>query len=89
MLKAIILFVLCLLLPLTTLFADSPTLSRDPIKIGWIGPLSGCCSVTGVDSVKAVQMVFDQVNSTGGINGHPLILKVEDDRYETNLSISH
>jgi branched-chain amino acid transport system substrate-binding protein len=59
-----------------------------PVKIGWIGPLTGNSAVVGVDSVKAVQMVLQDLNAQGGVNGHPLQLFIEDDRYETAKSLS-
>lgn len=65
----------------------APERNNASIRIGWIGPLSGCCAVTGVDSVKALQMVFDEVNARGGIGGQSVELIAEDDRYEVSRSL--
>ena len=56
---------------------------ESPITIGWIGPLSGNAAVLGVDTVPAIELVFQQVNAKGGISGHAIELLVEDDRYDT------
>lgn len=58
------------------------------IKIGWIGPLTGNAAVLGVDSVPAIQIAFEQLNASGGINGQKLRLVVEDDQYQTAKTIS-
>jgi branched-chain amino acid transport system substrate-binding protein len=60
----------------------------DVVKIGWIGPLTGNSSALGVDSVVAVQMVFDRINKQGEINGRQLEIVVEDDQYITSKTVS-
>ena len=59
-----------------------------PIKIGWIGPLSGPSAVVGIDAAPAIRLVFDEVNARGGINGRKIELIAEDDRYVTAESIA-
>jgi|GEM_PF-4819351 len=61
---------------------------QSPIKIGWIGPLTGNAAVLGVDSVPAMELVFDEINSSGGINKLPIKLLVEDDQYITAKSVA-
>lgn len=58
------------------------------IKIGWVGPLTGNSAVLGVDSVAAVQMVFDELNAKGGVRGRRLELLAEDDAYDPARSVS-
>ncbi|MCB0325645.1 MAG: ABC transporter substrate-binding protein, partial [Bdellovibrionales bacterium] len=60
----------------------------EPIKIGWIGPLTGDAAVLGMDSMPAAQMVFEEVNSAGGIAGRRIELVVEDDQYLTAKTVS-
>jgi branched-chain amino acid transport system substrate-binding protein len=49
-----------------------------PIKIGFIGPLTGSASSIGQNAQSAVEVAVDQVNSAGGINGRPLQVIYED-----------
>lgn len=76
------------LISILTLFILSASAQQGEIKIGWIGPLTGPSAVLGVDSLKAVQMAFDDVNAKGGVNGLKLKLFVEDDQYSTPKTLS-
>ena len=64
------------------------TLAADPIKIGWSGPLTGNSAVLGVDSLQAARLAVDQANASGGIDGQPVELAVEDDQYDTAKAVS-
>jgi branched-chain amino acid transport system substrate-binding protein len=79
-----------LLLCLASLLLSPITARSDlaPIRIGWIGPLTGPAAALGVDSVPAIQLVFEEVNSKGGIQGQKLELVVEDDQYQTSKTVS-
>jgi branched-chain amino acid transport system substrate-binding protein len=59
-----------------------------PIKIGWIGPLSGNSAVLGIDSVQAAQIAVDEFNEAGGIPGHTVVLVSEDDQYDTAKALT-
>jgi len=60
----------------------------EPIKIGWIGPLTGSAAALGVDSVPAIKIAFDEINAKGGILGRQLELVVEDDQYQTAKTVA-
>ncbi len=69
---------------LTTLFAaglffSTQALSSNTIKIGVAGAHSGDLASYGLPTVKAVELVANNLNSTGGINGQKIELLVEDD----------
>jgi len=49
-----------------------------PIKIGFIGPLTGSASSIGLNAQSAVEIAADEINSAGGINGRPLQVIYED-----------
>jgi branched-chain amino acid transport system substrate-binding protein len=49
------------------------------ILIGQSAPLSGALANTGNGLIIGTRIVFDQVNSEGGINGHKLVQVVKDD----------
>lgn len=54
--------------------------SGGPIKIGYIGPLTGDAAAYGVDTLNGVKMAIDERNATGGVNGHMIELVAEDGR---------
>lgn len=48
------------------------------VKIGFIGPLTGDAASTGLADKAAVEVAVDEVNKSGGINGHTLEVIFED-----------
>ena len=76
-----------LLIPLFALgfllTACGQTVSDDgtgPIKIGYIGPLTGDANTYGSDTLNGAQMKVDEINAAGGINGREILLIAEDAR---------
>ncbi len=51
-----------------------------PIKIGYIGPLTGDAASYGSDTLNAVKMKVEEVNAQGGVNGSMIELIAEDGR---------
>ena len=49
-----------------------------PVKIGFIGPLTGDAASIGQNEQAAVQLAVDEVNKAGGINGQPMQVIYED-----------
>lgn len=62
--------------------------SNDVIKIGYIGPVSGPAAVLGVDAVATLEILADQINDSGGINGKRIEIVVEDDQYVPTKTLS-
>jgi branched-chain amino acid transport system substrate-binding protein len=56
-----------------------PAMAQDEIKIGVMAPLTEDWASEGKDMVKVVQILADQVNEAGGVNGAKLVLEVADD----------
>ncbi len=56
-----------------------PGIHGTPIRIGGILPLSGSIAIYGLDCLNGVELAFEEINATGGVNGRPLELIVEDD----------
>lgn len=54
--------------------------NRKPIKIAFIGAISGSSSEIGVSARNGSMQMIDQVNSTGGVNGRKLQLDVFDNK---------
>ncbi len=59
--------------------AKAPTTSG-PIRIGYMGPLTGDAASYGIDTLNAVRMKIDEVNAEGGVNDRHLELVAEDTR---------
>src|SRR3989338_6431973 len=68
-------------LPLATLALTAcQSGGSGPIKIGFIGPLTGDIAGIGADMLNGVQVAVDEVNADGGINGRQIELIAEDGR---------
>lgn len=55
-----------------------PAIGQEPIKIGWIGPLSGWGAPGGNAIMRGTQLAIDHVNAAGGIDGRKLVLVARD-----------
>jgi len=53
-----------------------------PIKIGWIGGLTGTGAVYGTIALNAAQLAVEDINNDGGINGRKIELVAEDGKCE-------
>ncbi len=51
-----------------------------PIKIGFIGPLTGDASTYGADTLHGTQIAIEEINAAGGVNGRMIELIAEDGR---------
>jgi branched-chain amino acid transport system substrate-binding protein len=56
-----------------------------PYKIGSLQPLSGAAAAGGKTALVGIQMAADRINKSGGINGRPVELLVED--YESKPDV--
>jgi branched-chain amino acid transport system substrate-binding protein len=57
-----------------------------PFKIGSIQPLSGVAAPGGKTALVGLQMAVDRINKSGGINGRPIDLLVEDDESKPDVA---
>ena len=53
-----------------------------PIKIGWIGGLTGTGASYGTIALNAAQLAVEDINNDGGINGRKIELVAEDGKCE-------
>jgi branched-chain amino acid transport system substrate-binding protein len=67
--------------------AQTPGVTADTIKIGSFGALTGPGYLYGKLPMNGVEVVFDEVNKDGGINGRKLVLVREDDRCDPTAAI--
>jgi branched-chain amino acid transport system substrate-binding protein len=79
-----ILFGVALTLPAA---AETRGVTDSEILIGTYTDLSGVTAMWGVNNTNAWRMVFDDVNSAGGINGRKIKYIVEDNQYQIPRSV--
>lgn len=64
--------------------------AAEPYKIGAVFSITGVGSFLGEPEKKTAEMIADEVNKKGGINGHPIELIIADDESDTtkcNLAV--
>lgn len=61
-------------------------LSGEPIKIGFIGPLTGDVSALGSNARAATELAIKEINDAGGINGMPVSAVYEDGKCNAGAS---
>ncbi len=59
---------------------QQPQDKEQPVKIGWIGPLTGEMAALGINNLKGIQVAVNEINSQGGISGKQIELISEDDK---------
>ncbi len=52
---------------------------RDPFRIGFVGPMTGRFSDLGVHGRNGAVLAVEAINVSGGVNGQPFELLIEDD----------
>ena len=67
------------LLSLAALLVPCTGVAAQSVKIGLMAPLTGSFASEGQDMQKLVELLAQEVNKAGGINGTPVELVVEDD----------
>jgi branched-chain amino acid transport system substrate-binding protein len=58
----------------------SASTTKAPIIIGFVTSETGSAASTNVDTVDGAEARIDAQNAAGGVNGHKLVLDVEDDQ---------
>lgn len=56
----------------------STTASTEPIKIGFISPLTGDASSLGVPTKQAAELAAEEINAAGGVSGRKIQFIAED-----------
>lgn len=67
------------ILALGFIFFFSATVFADTIKIGLMGPMTGAWASEGQEMKQVLEIMVEEVNAAGGINGQKVELIVEDD----------
>lgn len=76
----ILLFIAVMIMSLASCGGAPGAAGSNKIKIGLEAPLTGDFAYEGKGMQKAVQLLVDQANAAGGINGQQIELIVEDDK---------
>ncbi len=66
----------------------TPALAKDTIKIGAILAVTGPASFLGAPEAKTLQMLAEEINSQGGINGKKIELIIKDSGASPEKAIS-
>lgn len=80
------LVVLVLVVAGIMLFGKGNKQDEGPIKLGFVGPLTGDVSTLGVNASKAAQLAVDEINAAGGINGRTIEFIAEDGQCTGNVA---
>ena len=67
---------------------NSTTSKGNPIRIAFIGPLTGDGAEWGDIEKKSTQLAVEEINSKGGVNGRLIEVKYEDAKCEGKLAVS-
>jgi branched-chain amino acid transport system substrate-binding protein len=60
--------------------------AEKPYKIGSLQPMTGGAAVGGKTASVGIQMAVDRINKSGGINGRPVELLLEDDESKPDVA---
>jgi branched-chain amino acid transport system substrate-binding protein len=66
----------------------SPTVAATPYKIGAIFSVTGANSPLGTPEKQTVEMMVEQINAKGGINGHLLQAVIYDDKTDATEAVT-
>ena len=68
--------------------AQVPGVTADTIRIGSFGPLTGPNYLFGKLVMNGAEIVYNEANKQGGINGRKIVLVREDDRCDPATAIA-
>lgn len=52
------------------------------LRVGAVLPLTGSAGVWGQNAKMGIDLALNQINATGGVNGHPIKVLYEDSQSE-------
>jgi branched-chain amino acid transport system substrate-binding protein len=59
----------------------------NPIKIGWLGSLSGVLAPYGLENKRGVEFAVERINKAGGIKGRPLEVIYVDSKFDSAFAV--
>ena len=76
------------MLMLFTVFACKTKTAEQPIRIGWIGSLTGDSAVWGTNESNMLKMLVEEANAAGGILGRKVELTCYDTKGDANEAVN-
>jgi branched-chain amino acid transport system substrate-binding protein len=61
--------------------------AEGPIKVGWVGPLSGVLASYGLENKRGVEFAVKQINAAGGLKGRPLEVIYVDSKFDPGFAV--
>jgi branched-chain amino acid transport system substrate-binding protein len=61
--------------------------AEEPIKIGWIGALSGVLAPYGLENKRGVEFAVEQINKAGGVKGRQLEVTYVDSKFDSGFAV--
>lgn len=87
-----VLAVITAILVILTLFVGckkkEEAAAKEPIKVGAILAVTGGASFLGAPESKTLEMLLEETNAAGGIDGHPVELIIKDSQASAEKAIS-
>ena len=62
--------------------------AQEPIKIGFIGSLTGGSAIDGTEQLNSLQLAVDEINQAGGIDGRQIKLIAEDGKCDAKEAVT-
>jgi len=81
------LFIILVIISLTNLIFVLGCSKEEPLKIGFIGGLSGRVADLGISGRNGAILAVEHRNNNGGINGQPVLLITMDDKQDKNIAV--
>lgn len=75
-------------LVLSACATPAPQAQQTPLKIGWVGALSGDNAIMGKWNTDGIKLLLDDVNSKGGVAGRKIELVQVDDQADASKSVT-
>jgi branched-chain amino acid transport system substrate-binding protein len=67
-------------------FSAGSAQAADPVKIGVMAPVTGAWASEGQDMVRVIEILAQEINDAGGVNGAPVVVEVADDGGKPNTA---
>lgn len=60
--------------------------TKEPIKVGYLEPMTGIFASLGIGILKGVELAEKHINASGGIMGRPVKVLIEDEENKTEVA---
>ncbi|MDO5115481.1 MAG: ABC transporter substrate-binding protein [Synergistaceae bacterium] len=77
-----------LFLTLVLVLWASTAIAAEPIKVGYLTPLTGVSAAFGIAEINMVKIAVDEINSAGGVLGRPIELIIYDTKCRNEDAIN-